>query len=444
MSYAVTVYFNDETIESTDIYTSYFSHTGYYDDDYYSTSGLTFSVKFTANPASDCNFTRWVYRLGSTSGTVQYSYSNPFTYSGDQDIYIRAEGENTDTGTEWTAWQEEQLDISTYEQSRDIYNYSSDAYQLEPYNVHRYTVVFDYSGYAHFYSISDIDTIGYLSDEYDWNSECSGPLYEIASDDDSGDGSNFDIEYYVTAGVEYNIYVRGYSGEETGAVTLCVTEPWNINSSSYGTLSAEKSESVSLKACTLYCRSMYFANGGTVTISTAGSVDTRGWLGTTSQWDRGEPTSYIASDDDSGSGSNFSMSFDVEAGQLYYVWFRGYDAGYTGSITLKITPPAEKVRPSNFSWTYTKTQGGSFNLTAAEWNSLTARINAFREYKGLSGYSFTYAYKGNDFTAVMYNQAVNAIKGISGYGSYLSTVSSGDTVTAAGLNLLRDELNAIP
>ena len=71
MSYAITVYFQDETIDSTDIYTSYFSHTGYYGDDYYSTSGLTFSVKFTANPASDCNFTRWVYRLGSVTGTVQ-------------------------------------------------------------------------------------------------------------------------------------------------------------------------------------------------------------------------------------------------------------------------------------------------------------------------------------------------------------------------------------
>ncbi len=352
--------------------------------------------------------------------------------------------EEETSSSPWSAWQEEQLDITTYEQSRDIYNYTSGNYRLEPYNVHRYTVVFDYSGYAHFYTISDIDTIGYLSDEYDWNNDNSGPLYEIASDDDSGDNRNFDIKYYVTAGVEYNIYVRGYSGGETGAVTLFVTEPWNINSSSYGTLSAEKSESVSLKACTLYCRSMYFANSGTVTISTTGSVDTRGWLGTTSQWDRGEPTSYIASDDDSGSGSNFSMSFDVEAGRLYYVWFRGYDAGYTGSITLKITPPAEKVRPSNFSWTYIKTQGGSFNLTATEWNNLTARINAFREYRGLSNYSFTRAYSGNDFTAAMYNQAVNAIKGISGYGSYLSTVSSGDTVTAAGLNLLRDELNAIP
>ncbi len=326
MSYAVTVYFNDETIESTDIYTSYFSHTGYCGDDYYSTSGLTFSVKFTANPASDCNFTRWVYRLGSVSGTVQYSYSNPFTYSGDEDIYIRAEGESAGGGDTEITW------------------------------------------------TRDTNSLGLIDSEH-----CE----------------------YVNIDTEY---------------------------------------------C-LYRYSLYFENAGTATIYTESDIDTYGYFSSSSGWDSsaGAPSNPMIEDDDSGSGTNFSFSLDVEANETYYIWVRSYDGTETGEVYLYIEPPEAAVtRPSNFSWTYTKTQGGSFNLTAAEWNSLTARINAFREYKGLSSYSFTYAYKGNDFTAAMYNQAVNAIKGISGYGSYLSTVSSGDTVTAAGLNLLRDELNAIP
>lgn len=106
-------------------------------------------------------------------------------------------------------------------------------------------------------------------------------------------------------------------------------------------------------------------------------------------------------------------------------------------------PETPTVRPSKFYWTCTKTSGATFNLTAAEWNGLTANINAVREYCGYSPYSFTTAYRGYNFTAAMYNQAVNAIKGISGYGYYLSTVSKGDTVTAYRLNILRDELNAI-
>lgn len=446
MSYAITVYFRDECIDNTYIYTSYFTHRGYYGDDYYTTSGLTFSVKFTATPADNCTFTRWVYRLGSTSGTVQYSYDNPFTYNGDQDIFIRAEGESEGgSDSRWSAWQEERLNISTYSQSVDIYNYETGNYQLEPYNVHRYTVVFDYSGYAHFYTVGDVDTIGFLSDEYDWNSENSGPLYEIASDDDSGDGTNFDIEYYVEAGVEYNIYVRSYNGEDSGAVTLYVTEPYDISSSSYGTLSADKTESVSLKACKLYRRTVYFSECGTVTISSSGSIDTRGWISTSSSWSKGEPTDYLEYDDDSGSSStNFSFTYDVVAGTRYYIWFRAYYAGDTGTTTISVTVPQAVTRPNNFSWTYSKVQGEEFNLTATEWNNFTSRVNAFREYKGLSDYSFTTAYSGNTFTAAMYNQARIAIQAISGYGTYIPTVTKGQQITAYMMNVLVSELNSIP
>ena len=101
-------------------------------------------------------------------------------------------------------------------------------------------------------------------------------------------------------------------------------------------------------------------------------------------------------------------------------------------------------RPAFFYWTYSKSSGSAFNLTANEWNSLASNINAVRSYKGYPTYNFTTAYSGNDFTAAMYNQVVYAIQGIPGYGSYLTTVSSGGTVYASGLNLLVSELNAIP
>lgn len=101
-------------------------------------------------------------------------------------------------------------------------------------------------------------------------------------------------------------------------------------------------------------------------------------------------------------------------------------------------------RPNNFSWTYAKTQGGDFNLTAGEWNSYTARINEFRDYRGLSPYSFTTAYTGNPFTAGMYNQARSAIQSISGFGGYIPQVSSGQDITAYMMNILVSELNAIP
>lgn len=100
-------------------------------------------------------------------------------------------------------------------------------------------------------------------------------------------------------------------------------------------------------------------------------------------------------------------------------------------------------RPSTFSWTTAKTQGGAFNLTATEWNSFTAKINEMREYLGLSRYSFTKAVKGETFTADMYNEARKAIQGMGDeVGTYIPTVSSGDSITAYIINQIVAELNS--
>lgn len=129
----------------------------------------------------------------------------------------------------------------------------------------------------------------------------------------------------------------------------------------------------------------------------------------------------------------------------------GYKASGESSITYldvydsgSFTTSKGAKRPNDFSWTYPKVSGQPFLLMATEWNNFTLRINDFREYCGYSTYSFTTAYKGNTFTAAMYNQARKAIQGISGYGAYIPTVSSGDTITAYQMNILVDELNAIP
>ncbi len=446
MAYAFTCYGNDSTIASTSIYANTIgqSYTVYYGDTL-TLSGFSYSMRFTANPASGCNFTRWVYRLGSTSGTVQYSYSNPFTYSGTQDIYIRAEGEEEYVEPPSDSWELSSSTIGSISALKSI------SISLSSYTLYRYRVSFANSGTAKFYTEgTSADTYGFLSTSTGWDSEDGAPTSPLKEDDDTNGAPNFFISYNVTAGTNYYIWVRGYSGTTTGSTTLYIEPPgqsWTVSSGALGTISEETSASFSLSTKQLKRYSVSFENSGEATFYTSSSEDTYGYLSTSSSLDstNGEPSSYIASDDDSSSGNNFAISYNVTAGTIYYIWVRQYSGNSTGAIDLYIEPPeAAAVRPSNFSWTYTKTKGGSFNLTAAEWNALTARINAFREYKGLSSYSFTYAYKGNDFTAAMYNQAVNAIKGISGYGSYLSTVSSGDTVTAAGLNLLRDELNAIP
>lgn len=125
-------------------------------------------------------------------------------------------------------------------------------------------------------------------------------------------------------------------------------------------------------------------------------------------------------------------------------WWYWHTNCRVSRLTANQTVTITSNRPSLFYWTYGKTQGAAFNLTAAEWNALTQNINEVRVYKGLSNYSFNTAYVGGTFTAIIYNQARVAIQAISGYGSYIPTVSSGQTITAYMMNILVSELNAIP
>jgi len=115
---------------------------------------------------------------------------------------------------------------------------------------------------------------------------------------------------------------------------------------------------------------------------------------------------------------------------------------YGGHVVLY--DDSEFTRPNYFDWGYAKTSGGSFNLTASEWNALRTNINQVRWYRDYSTASMTIVSQGDDLTASIYNEAVDAIQGIAGYGTYLPTATQGDPVTAYHFNILVSELNAIP
>ena len=101
-------------------------------------------------------------------------------------------------------------------------------------------------------------------------------------------------------------------------------------------------------------------------------------------------------------------------------------------------------RPDHFEWTYSKKSGKEFNLTAKEWNALCNNINDLLYYYGWYDYNFTTAYKGNEFTADMYNEILSAIYPISPRSrSYLDSykVNPGDKIYASSLNDLVDLVN---
>ena len=99
-------------------------------------------------------------------------------------------------------------------------------------------------------------------------------------------------------------------------------------------------------------------------------------------------------------------------------------------------------RPDKFAWDTPKT-GKRFTIGIDEVNRLGENINEVREYMDCSSYIFTTVSRGMTMSAALYNSWVDAIKGISGFGTYLNHVSAGDRITAALLNAVVQELNAV-
>jgi len=68
---------------------------------------------------------------------------------------------------------------------------------------------------------------------------------------------------------------------------------------------------------------------GNVTITTTGSYDTYGALYSANG-------TLLRRDDDTGSGDNFQIVYNVTAGEAYYIGVRGYSSSVTGTVTLSV------------------------------------------------------------------------------------------------------------
>lgn len=151
----------------------------------------------------------------------------------------------------------------------------------------------------------------------------------------------------------------------------------------------------------------------------------------------------IAEHDLVSTGSTMTMWWEgrLTPGVSYTCNVRVNDGAWLGGSTF--TTPKAATRPSNWSWQSTISSGSKVAITASEWNSFCGRINAFREYKGLSTYYFTSAYTGDPIYYWMANQLITAIDEIPGHGTLPDTVYSGSVLYASFFNTLKNALNAI-
>ena len=157
----------------------------------------------------------------------------------------------------------------------------------------------------------------------------------------------------------------------------------------------------------------------------------------------GEEYGTYQVDDQSGA---FSVSGDIildSYGEHTISITAKLDGITTNTLTTNIFL-SENERPNNFEWDAAKKSGETFSLTKEEMNRLMDNINATRVYRGLQAYPFAKIQSGDTFTSDIYNNIVEAIQGISGYGDYLKNVTANsDVISARDLNVLKDEINAV-
>ncbi len=110
------------------------------------------------------------------------------------------------------------------------------------------------------------------------------------------------------------------------------------------------------------------------------------------------------------------------------------------SVQIIIPNTPVKPRPQNWVWWNSFITGQPFNVWANEWNSFCDRINAFRDYRGLSAAYMPSVSTGGHPLASDFNYASTAI---SQMGSAASTVYSGQNMTPSQFNGIRDALNAV-
>ncbi|QCR33114.1 hypothetical protein [Lysinibacillus sp. SGAir0095] len=127
-------------------------------------------------------------------------------------------------------------------------------------------------------------------------------------------------------------------------------------------------------------------------------------------------------------------------GSYYYMRVTAYDAaGNARSSSVRIQ--YVQTRPQDWTWTYPKVSGQNLYFPASEWIGFCNRVNAFRQYKNLSNYTFATVYSGNPIFALQLNEAINAINAM--VVNKLSTQSSGADANADAINSMSSRLNSI-
>lgn len=197
---------------------------------------------------------------------------------------------------------------------------------------------------------------------------------DIADDDDSGTGYNFYIEEYLSSGTYY-IEVSHY-GDDTGSYSLSVTKEGSTPSDDHGdttatatnlALNTNVSGVINYEGDKDFFRFVTQA-GGTHIIGTTSDIDTFGIL-----YDRyGNQLTY---EDDYDGDYDFRISYNLQAGETYYISVLHYGDNGTGDYTIRVVAPTPSLTITSGPSSSSVTQ----NSAVISWNT-NINSNSIVEY----------------------------------------------------------------
>jgi M6 family metalloprotease-like protein len=192
----------------------------------------------------------------------------------------------------------------------------------------------EYAGDNDFFRI-DISIAGSLTVETTGDTDTYGSLLDasgnqLAYDDDAGVDSNFSISYAVAPGTYY-VQVRHYLSSGTGSYQLLnIAGGADDHGDDIATATVIGQNSTTSGTIGFAGDNDYFrvniSVAGSLTVETAGSTDTYGYL-------LDATGNQLASNDDTGEARNFRLSYAVTAG-TYYVRVRHYSSTEAGAYQL--------------------------------------------------------------------------------------------------------------
>lgn len=193
MSYKITCYFNDPNITTTQIDIVWGeSYTRGYNAatlEVYADMPVTFTATSTTGNVT------WVYRVGSISSAAQEISTNPFTYEGEQDIWIRATSSGGGGGG--GSWTSSSIGSYTVTTSGRIVDFNGLGGTTTQYAA----ITFSDNGTATFTGARDV--YFYLSTDTSFNTSNGKPNNQVATDE-----SYAGFSYTVSKNTTYYLWAR--------------------------------------------------------------------------------------------------------------------------------------------------------------------------------------------------------------------------------------------